>query len=174
MGRAKIIAEANRVRAEELLEENQSILDGAGEGILGVDSEGVITFVNPAGSRMTGYEVDELIGHSKREMIHHSRPDRTPYPAQGSPIAVSLREGTVQQADHEVYWRKDGSSFPVEYTITPIMEGGGVRGAVVVFKDITERREMERAKDEFTSVFERRGIDTALADNEPRPSSAAS
>jgi PAS domain-containing protein len=56
VGRAKIIAEANRVRAEELLEENQSILDGAGEGILGVDSEGVITFVNPAGSRMTGYE----------------------------------------------------------------------------------------------------------------------
>jgi len=152
VGRAKTAAQASRRRAEAVLSQNQSILNAAGEGILGIDSDGLITFVNPAGSLMTGYEVEELVGQSKRDMIHHSRPDGTPYPDQGSPVSMSLRDGTVQHADDEAYWRKDGSSFPVEYTITPITEGDRVTGAVVVFKDITERREMGRTKDEFTAV----------------------
>lgn len=152
VGRARRGAESARRRAECLLSENQSILNCAGEGILGIDMEGRMTFVNPAASSLTGYPADELVGQSKREMLHHSDLDGKPYPVHESPVSVSLREGTVQRAEDEVYWRRDGSSFAVEYTITPITEDGRVRGAVVVFKDVTERREVERAKEEFTSI----------------------
>ncbi|MCW3016396.1 MAG: Two-component hybrid sensor and histidine kinase regulator [Solirubrobacterales bacterium] len=150
--KARAAADSGRRRTESLLAQNESLLNSAGEGIFGIDGDGRITFVNPAATRMTGYESDELIGLSKHDLIHHTRPDGTPYPVQDSPVTAALQQGTVQSADQDVYFRKDGSSFPVEYTITPILERGRVKGAVVVFKDITERREIERAKDEFTSM----------------------
>jgi PAS domain S-box-containing protein len=138
--------------SKELLVHNESILNAAGEGIYGLDLHGRTTFANPAAARMTGHEVEELLGRRSHELVHHKRPDGTPFPVEQCPVSQSLRDGTVHQSDDDAYWRKDGTSFPVEYTSTPIVEGGDVKGAVVVFKDITERRELERAKDEFTSV----------------------
>jgi signal transduction histidine kinase len=110
----------------QFLVRHQSILNAAGDGIYGFDREGRVTFANPAAARMTGYEVGELLGRSTQDMVDHSEED--------------------------VCRRKDGTSFPVELTSTPIVEGGHVVGGVVVFKDISERRALERAKDEFTSV----------------------
>jgi len=137
---------------KQLLVQNQSILASAGEGIYGLDREGRTTFANPAATRLTGHELDELIGHRSHELVHHSHPDGTPFPVEECPVSKSLADGTVHESQNDVYWCKDGTSFPVEYTSTPIVEDGKVTGAVVVFKNISERRELERAKDEFTSV----------------------
>jgi diguanylate cyclase (GGDEF)-like protein/PAS domain S-box-containing protein len=138
-----------RKEAEEAIERlahrNQLILNSAGEGIYGLDREGRTTFVNPAAAALTGYEPDELVGEHQHDIVHHSRPDGTAYPKEECPIYSVLRDGEVQRVDDEVFWRKDGTSFPVEYTSTPIQEDGEVVGAVVTFTDVTERKRAEEA-----------------------------
>jgi len=119
------------------------ILDSAGEGIYGLDAEGYTTFVNPAAQRMTGYTEEEMIGTCQHKMVHHSRPDGTPYSHLDCPIYAAFKEGKVYSVSSEVFWRKDGTSFPVEYTSTPIMKNGKCLGAVVVFNDIGKRRKDE-------------------------------
>lgn len=121
------------------------LLDAVGEGIYGLDREGRTTFVNPAAERMLGYSRAELIGALQHEVIHHKRADGSPYEAAECPIYASIRDGSVDTVDDEVFWRKDGSSFPVEYTTTPIYADGAVVGGVVTFRDVSERR---RAMDE--------------------------
>jgi diguanylate cyclase (GGDEF)-like protein/PAS domain S-box-containing protein len=130
---------------ERLNRQNRLILDSAGEGIYGLDREGRTTFVNPAAAKLTGYDPEDLIGKSQHEVVHHSHPNGTPYPEEECPIYTALRDGKVHRVDDEVFWRKDGTSFPVEYASTPIMEDGEVAGAVVTFTDITERKESREA-----------------------------
>ena len=137
---------------ERLSAQNESILNSAGQGICGLDREGRAVLINRVAAEMLGYDAHELIGQSLHRLVHHKRPDGSAYPEEECPVSAALREGVVRRASDEVYWRKDGSSFPVEYTATPIIEEGERAGAVVVFDDITERRELERMKDEFTSV----------------------
>ncbi len=139
-----------RKRAEQELErlhrQNQLILNAAGGGIYGLDAEGRTTFVNPAAARMLGWKVEELIGKSMHDILHHSKPDGTPYPREECPIYAVFSDGVACRVDHEVFWRKDGNSFPVEYISTPIRdEQGNVTGAVVAFNDITERKRAEEA-----------------------------
>ena len=119
------------------------ILNAAGEGIYGLDVEGRSTFVNPAAARMTGHDVAELLGRSMHDVVHHSHADGSGYPDQSCPIYMAFKQGVIQSSCDEVFWRKDGSSFPVEYTSTPILSDGKVVGAVVVFRDITLRRRTE-------------------------------
>jgi PAS domain S-box-containing protein len=123
--------------------DNQLILRAAGEGIYGVDADGITTFVNPAAERMLGYTAGELVGRGMHAAIHHSHPDGSGYAAEACPIYGAFREGAVQRRDDEVFWRKDGSSFPVEYTSTPIVDRGRIVGAVIVFRDISDRRDAE-------------------------------
>jgi len=137
---------------ERLSRQNELILNSVGEGLCGLDLAGNITFVNPAAVRLLRYQVTELIGQSISLILPHSKADGTPYPFEASPICASLRDGTVHQVTDEAFWRKDGASFPVEYVSTPIQEQGVIMGAVVTFKDITERQLVERMKDEFISV----------------------
>jgi PAS domain S-box-containing protein len=139
-------------RGSEQSTRSTSILDAAGDGIFGADASGTLTFVNPAALRMTGYALEELVGHDMHDLLHHSRPDGSSYPRCECPTLGSLAERSVHHSDHDVYWRKDGTAFAVEYTSTPIIGDDRITGAVVVFRDITARREIERAKDEFTSV----------------------
>ena len=128
----------------EIEQENRLILQAAGEGIYGVDASGATTFVNPAAARMLGYSADELVGKNMHEVLHHKHADGTPYPASKCPIYAAFRDGAVHQVESEVFWRKDGSPFPVEYTSTPIRKGDELIGAVVVFRDISERLETDR------------------------------
>ncbi|MAF54041.1 MAG: PAS domain-containing protein [SAR202 cluster bacterium] len=148
---------AARQRAEteirRLVRQNDLILNSAGEGICGVDLHGATTFANPAAARMVGWTVDELIGKSQHDVVHHSRPDGAPYPSEHCPIHATLADGQVHHVANEVFWRNDNRNFPVEYVSTPIRdENGELVGAVVTFRDITERIEVDRLKDEFVST----------------------
>jgi len=136
-----------RKRSEEAHEKTrrqmQLILDAAGEGIYGVDLDGRVTFVNPAAVKMAGWSQEELIGAHQHSVLHHTKPDGTPYPVQECPIYAAFKDGKQHQVADEVFWKKDGSSFPVEYVSNPIIEDGVLVGAVVVFKDTAERRQAE-------------------------------
>ncbi|MCX8210177.1 MAG: sigma 54-interacting transcriptional regulator [Lewinella sp.] len=125
------------------------ILQSAAEGIYGLSSQGHTTFVNRAAADMIGWELEDLIAKPQHDILHHTRPDGTHYPAHECPIYAAFKDGEVHTVDHEVFWRKDGSSFPVEYTSTPIKgENDELLGAVVVFRDITRRKENERKLEE--------------------------
>jgi PAS domain S-box-containing protein len=145
----------SRKQAEEAMEylshQNELILNSVGEGLCGLNLQGNITFVNPAGAKLLGYQVDELIGQSM-QMILPCAPDGTLYHLETSPIYSSLSDGTVHHVKQELFRRSDGSSFPVEYVSTPIQEQSEIMGSVITFKDITERQIVERMKDEFVSV----------------------
>ena len=125
--------------------QHELILSAAGEGIYGISVDGLGTFVNPASVVMTGWEPEDIIGKPVHDLHHHTRPDGTHYPREDCPIYAAFCDGLVHQCDDEVFWRKDGSCFPVEYTSTPIYENKKLAGAVVVFRDISERRKNEQA-----------------------------
>ncbi len=143
-------AEADITR---LKQRNESILQAAGEGIYGLDAEGNATYVNRAAVEMTGWSADETIGTSIHYKHHHSHADGTHYPHVACPIYKAVHDGEVHHRDDEVFWHKDGSCFPVEYTSTPIYDNGKLAGAVVVFKDISERKQAEHAlKTSFNEI----------------------
>ena len=129
--------------AEKLRRRNELILAAAGEGIFGLDAEGRTTFANPSAQEITGWTEDEMIGFVQHDRLHHSRADGSPYTVGDCPILKTLRDGKPRRVADEVFWRKDGTSFPVEYVSTPIIESGAVVGAVISFRNISKRREAE-------------------------------
>jgi PAS domain S-box-containing protein/putative nucleotidyltransferase with HDIG domain len=137
----------DRKRAEEelkrLSQQNELILFSAAEGILGLDIQGKHTFINPAAARMLGYEVEELLGCPSHSTWHHTKSNGSPYPQEECEIYAAYREGVAHRTSTEVFWRKDGTSFPVEYASTPIYEQDRLAGAVLTFTDITERKRAE-------------------------------
>jgi PAS domain S-box-containing protein len=137
---------------ERVRRQNELILTSAGEGIYGVDRRGRATFVNPVAAALTGHSVPQLLGRSLHNSLRHSAPDGTLYARAACPVCAVLRDGSVRRGSDEVFWRQDGTSFPVEYTSTPIMEQEVIVGAVVTFQDISERRAVEKLKDEFVST----------------------
>ena len=145
-----------RKRAEEALRrvmlQNKLILDSAGEGIFGLDMDGRITFINPAGTEMLGWSAEELVGQRGHDLLHHSHADGSPYPLDDCPIYQAFRDGVTRELDDEVFWRRDGSSFPVDYTSTPIRDDGRLVGAVVTFSNITARK---RAEETLRSAYDR-------------------
>jgi PAS domain S-box-containing protein len=124
--------------------QNQLILDAVGEGIFGLDSQGNHTFVNPHAAEMLGYEPEELIGQPSHSLWHHSYQDGAHFPDVECPIYQTLRDGKIHHLGDDFFWRKDGSGFPVEYTSTPILEDGRLVGAVVSFKDISDKKKALR------------------------------
>ena len=127
-------------------EQNRLILESTGEGIYGLDHRGRVTFVNPAATRMCGYAAGELLGESMHRLIHHSRADGSPYPVEQCPSGDTLARGVTREVYDEVFWRKDGTAFPVEYVTAPVVRAATVQGAVVAFRDVTARK---RAEDEL-------------------------
>ena len=129
---------------QDIEHENQLILKAVGEGIYGVNADGKTTFMNPAAERMLGWAADELVGKDIHSMIHYGHSDGSDYPSHECPIYAAFHDGEIHRVDDEVFWRKNGSSFPVEYTSTPIRDHGQLVGAVVVFRDISDRKQAER------------------------------
>ncbi len=142
------LPDRERLIAQE--EQTRQILDAAAEGIFGVDSEGRITFVNPAACRMLGYSKEELTGKHSHSLLHHHRPDGSEYPQDECLIYAACRRGTASRSDNDYLWRKDGTGLPVEYGAMPIMKDGRTRGAVISFTDITDRQHREQI---FRAVF---------------------
>ena len=139
-----------RKKAEEAVRkinyQNTLILNSASEGILGLDSYGNHIFVNPAAATMLGYTSDELVSKQSHSLWHHSKVDGTPCQGNECPIFGSYTRGDVHpRIGDEVFWKKDGTSFSVAYTSTPILENDRVAGAVVIFIDITELKINEDA-----------------------------
>ena len=149
----------------EFERQNQLILNAAGEGIYGVDTEGNTTFVNPAAERMLGWQAEDMIGKNIHQMIHHTHLNGIQYPAHECHIFAAFRDGEVRHVDDEVFWCKGGSPIPVEYTSTPIVEEGRLVGAVVIFRDISERKQAEEklraALDEVQALKQRLELENA-------------
>ena len=156
----------------EIEREYRLILAAAGEGIYGVGVDGRTTFLNPAAEAMLGYTADELVGQDMHSAIHHHRVDGTVYPSNQCPIYNAFKVGMVNTVEDEVFWRKDGSAIPVEYTSTPIIDSGKVIGAVIVFRDVTERRNNEEhlrvALTENAALRERLEMENAYLQEEIR------
>lgn len=164
-----------QINAEEqlrrLIRQSNSVLESTGDGIYGMDLTGRVTVINPAGAKLLGYSREELLGRNMHDLVHHSHPDGSPYPEAECPIRRSEKQLTPIRVAHDVFWRKDGSSFPVEYIACPQIEheeetgvladlpGGATKqrpgravGVVVAFTDISERNALDRMKDEFIST----------------------
>ena len=136
------------------------LLESTGEGVFGIDLEGNCTFLNRAGGLLLGWDPAEVLGRNMHALTHHSHPDGRHYPVEDCPIFNAFREARPCRIDAEVFWRRDGSAFAVEYSSYPIVDGARVRGAVVTFVDITGRRAaaeaLQRAKDELEQRVEER------------------
>ncbi|WP_254564284.1 PAS domain S-box protein [Oscillatoria sp. HE19RPO] len=157
---ARDVTDLKRVEdsLERLRHQNELILNSAGEGICGMDIRGNTTFINPAATKMLGYSMGELLGAPLTMILGANfLPEEVGDPPDGGedclapPLYAAIADGSVHHGT-AVFWRKDGTSFPVEYITTPIQEQNEIKGAVLTFKDITERQGVERMKDEFISV----------------------
>jgi two-component system cell cycle sensor histidine kinase/response regulator CckA len=127
---------------DQLRRRNELILNSIADGVHGVGKDGRITFENPAAARMLGRSIGELLGRPAHETMHHTGPDGTATALSRCPIHATLADGEERQVVDDVFWRGDGTSFPVEFRVAPMIEAdGGITGAVVTFRDVTERRE---------------------------------
>ncbi|WP_065187802.1 sigma-54 interaction domain-containing protein [Shewanella woodyi] len=129
----------------EFLPENQLILNAVSEGIYGFNLAGNAVFINPAAERMTGWKAEELLGKNIHNCHHHSHNDGSHYPKEECPIYNTLNDGIAREISHEVFWRKDGSSFPVHYTSTPVYKDGKMMGVVAIFRDISIQKQTEKS-----------------------------
>jgi PAS domain S-box-containing protein len=143
--RDRAVRRRSAAELRDLSEHVRLLLESTGEAIYGVDRDGNCTFANPACARMLGYDSPaDLIGQSTHALFHHTRPDGTPYPRDECPIYRAFRTGQGTHVEDEVFWRRDGSSVPVEYRSYPVVRDGRTLGAVVTFVDVTARRRAEQ------------------------------
>ncbi len=145
--RARIGAIFRRRQAEaeraEMAQRLESLLESSGEGIFGLNVEGICTFVNRAALQMLGHPREALLGRSLHEIVHHTRPDGKPYPREECPIDAVLANGEPRRGMDEFFFRADGSSFPIEFSAQPVRRSGKSDGMVLTFTDISERKKAE-------------------------------
>lgn len=132
---------------EKLSYEHALILNSVSEGIFGVDIDGKATFMNPAAAAMLGFGPKEWTGQSFLSIIQQTRSDGSSYFPEVTPIAKAIKEGHKLRKEESVFWRKDGSSFLASYQVTPLYEKEERIGAVIVFLDKTNEKEIIRAKE---------------------------
>ena len=148
---------AHLQRSEKRL---QLILDNAGEGVFGVNLQGHTTFCNKAAVDMLGYAAEEMLGKSQHDLIHHHYADGSEYKREDCNIYKAFKDGKEHSEDKEVFWKKDGTPVCVEYTSRPVRDDDGrIAGAVVVFRDISERRVAEEEKGRYMRELERSNQD---------------
>ncbi len=143
------VARLNRAlkKSKSMLERQHNlILDSVADGIYGVDLHGNATFINKAVTEITGWRAKDLIGKNQHHILHHTRADGSIHPGSECPVYLTFEEGKPRYVEEDLFWKKDGSSFPVEYSSTPIRdEKGNIQGAVVVFRDISARKQAAEA-----------------------------
>jgi hypothetical protein len=136
------LEDSNRA-AETARQQSELILTSVGEGLCGVDLEGRIVFINAAARNMLGWGDDEGIGLDLHASSHHHKADGSAFPPSDCAVFQTLRDGKPRQVKDDVFWRTDGTSFPVEFTVAAMWQDGRISGAVNVFRDNTERKELE-------------------------------
>ena len=130
--------------SERTLLEAQLILQAAGDGIYGIDANGYATFVNQSAVDLLGWRIEDLVGTVIHDFHHHTKEDGSHYPREECPVYHAIVDGKVHHETDEVFWKKDGTAIPVEYVSTPVIKNDEIIGAVVVFKDISERKKSEQ------------------------------
>ena len=144
-----------RKKAEAALKEQEErtrlLIESVGEGIIGVDKLGHVSFINTVACQTLGYEKDELVGQKVHGIIHHTRPDGSHYPVESCPMWEAYTFGNASRIDDEVLWRKDGTPVDVEYHATPLQKNDEVIGAVIAFRDVSEMVKLTR---NFVSLLE--------------------
>ncbi|MCU1227607.1 MAG: Two-component hybrid sensor and histidine kinase regulator [Acidobacteria bacterium] len=141
------------VQLERLGRKNELILNAAADGIVGLDLDGRATFINRAAAEMLRLSMNNLRGQRFHELIHHTREYGKAHPFEECPNMRALRDGEMSRVPNDIFWRRDQTSFAVEYSTTPMRnESGQLVGAVMTFHDTTERLEVQRMKDEFVSI----------------------
>ena len=162
-----------RRKAEERLANEEErirlILESTAEGIYGIDTLGVCTFINPAALRILGFSSrEQVLGLNGHLLFHHSHADGTTFPMQDCPIVHAFRSLKETHSDNDVFWRSDGTSFPVEYWSHPLFRHGQPIGSVVTFLDISQRHSFEltirESEQKFRAVFEGAELGIALAE----------
>ncbi len=143
---AFVVSRSHVLKQRSALADNlQLLLESTDQGMYGIDLQWNCTFVNRAAAEMFGHKPEELLGRGIHQLTHHTRRDGSPYPPEECPVSRALSHGEGCRIDDEVFWRRDGTSFPVEYSFHPIVEKGVIKGAAVAFMDITERKRVEAA-----------------------------
>ena len=138
---------------KEITDQSELLLSSVADGIYGVDRNGYITMVNDATINMLGRSEEDLIGANAHDLFHAVQDDGTPYPFDGCYIAEATGSGLTASGEDDIYVRGDGKTIVVEATASPLRDDNSIRGAVVVFRDVSQRREMDRMKQEFISVI---------------------
>ncbi len=123
------------------------ILQSSADGLVGIDKNGRITFINPAACSILGYRADEMVGSFAHAIFHHSKADGTPYAAEQCPGHLALKTGQQVRVDDEVYWHRDGYPIPVMYAMHPLVEEGEVTGGVISFVDISVQKSAAQARE---------------------------
>ncbi len=144
-----------RDESEEAKQRFEQLLESTDEGVYGIDAEGHCTFINRAGAAMLGYTIEELLGRDMHDAIHARHVDGSPYELPDCPIYKALTNGVAVRIANEVFWRKDGTACPVEYSSSPIVEDGKSVGAVIAYSDITVRRAAEVERERLITALGR-------------------
>ena len=131
------------------LQITETISEIASSCLFMIDSDGLVTYMNPAATRVTGYALKESLGRPMHELIHHSRPDGTAYPESDCPLVNTYRHGKLNTLHEDIFYRKDGSTFPALISGTPIPVKKGVKATVVEFRDIEEIKNTLKRNDEL-------------------------
>ncbi|MDQ3171395.1 MAG: PAS domain-containing protein, partial [Acidobacteriota bacterium] len=129
------------------------LLQALGEGVYGIDHEGRTSFINAAAERMLGWSSSEIQGQRQHDLVHHSHESGNVHTSEDCPIHGVLETGHPVRVTSDVFWTKNKTALPVEYTATPIFENGQVTGAVVAFRDITEDRRARREAEEQQNLL---------------------
>ena len=165
-------AERDARRANELV---RLLLNSTGEGIYGIDRQGLCTFANPACASLLGFDsVDDLLGQQMHKLVHHTRPNGEPYPVEECRIYQAFHKGEGTHIDDELLFRTDGSSFPAEYWSYPMVRDDELVGCVVTFVDITERRRVEEELRQTEKLAALGKLSAGLAHELNNPAAAAS
>ncbi len=128
------------------------VLDSAADGIVGLDDDGFVLFANLSARRMLRCRESDLVGYRFHDIAHHHHPDGREYPWQDCPAGALLKSGEMGAVEGQHYFRRDGSSFPVEIVVTPLVLDGVHRGSVTSFRDVTERQAIAEVQRQFVSI----------------------
>jgi PAS domain S-box-containing protein len=138
-------AERRAAEADHERRQRTMLVEATTDGLYTVDTDGRCTFANGSAATLLGYDRERLLGEDLHRLVHSRHPDGTPYPSDECPLYRAFRAGVYVRGDGEVFWRADGTAFPINYSSSPLVEDGRITGAVVTFSDVTERKRSERA-----------------------------